>query len=249
MKIKKILVSQPKPAAGKSPYFDLEKKHGVEIVFRPLFKVEGLSSKEFRQQKISISDYTAVIFTARTAIDHYFRLAKELRFEVPDTMKYFCISEVVAHYLQKYIVYRKRKIFYSETGKADQLIPLIEKHKKEKFLYPVSDVHESKLPQLEESDIAFQRAIMYRTQDNDFAADEPVDFDMVTFFTPTGVKMLTKNFPDLKERGIAIAAMGPKTIEEVTNQGPALDVTISPEAPSMAAAIDLFLEKQAKAKK
>lgn len=248
MKIKRILVSQPKPTSEKSPYFDLEKKYGVDIVFRPLFKVEGLSSKEFRQQKITISDYTAVIFTARTAIDHYFRLAKELRFEVPDTMKYFCISEVVAHYLQKYIIYRKRKIFFSDSGKADKLMPLIEKHKKEKFLYPVSDVHESKLPQLEGSSINYKLAVMYRTEDNDFEKNEPFNFDMVTFFTPTGVKVLTKNFPDLKDRDITIAAMGPKTIEEVDNQGLKLDVTISDEAPSMAAAIGNHLEKLSKKK-
>ncbi len=248
MKIKRILVSQPKPTSEKSPYFDLEKKYGVDIVFRPLFKVEGLSSKEFRQQKITISDYTAVIFTARTAIDHYFRLAKELRFEVPDTMKYFCISEVVAHYLQKYIIYRKRKIFFSDSGKADKLMPLIEKHKKEKFLYPVSDVHESKLPQLEGSSINYKLAVMYRTEDNDFEKNEPFNFDMVTFFTPTGVKVLTKNFPDLKDRDITIAAMGPKTIEEVENQGLKLDVTISDEAPSMAAAIGNHLEKLSKKK-
>lgn len=248
MKIKRILVSQPKPTSEKSPYYDLEKKYGVDIVFRPLFKVEGLSSKEFRQQKISISDYTAVIFTARTAIDHYFRLAKELRFEVPDTMKYFCISEVVAHYLQKYIVYRKRKIFFSENGKADKLMPIIEKHKKEKFLYPVSDVHETKLPQLEDTEINYKLAVMYRTVDNDFDKNEQFNFDMVTFFTPTGVKVLSKNFPDLKNSDIAIAAMGPKTIEEVENQGLKLDVTTSAKAPSMAAAIGNFLELAAKKK-
>ncbi len=246
MRIKKILVSQPKPASEKSPYDDLEKKHGVEVVFRPLFKVEGLSSKDFRQQKITISDYTAVIFTARTAIDHYFRLAKELRFDVPDTMKYFCISETIAHYLQKYIIYRKRKIFYSENGHADGLMPFIEKHKKEKFLYPVSSAHESKLPQLEEKNINFQRAIMFRTVSNNFQKDEVFDFDMVAFFTPTGVKVLASDFPDLKDRKVAIAAMGPNTIEEINQQGLQLDVTISPEAPSMAAAIDKYLEKQAK---
>ena len=145
MKVKKILVSQPKPSSEKSPYYNLESDYGVSVDFRPFIKVEGLSGKEFRQQKIALGDYTAVIFTALTAIDHYFRLAKELRFEVPETMKYFCISEVVARYLQTYIVYRKRKIFFSENGKADGLIPLIEKHKTEKYLYPVADVHDSKL--------------------------------------------------------------------------------------------------------
>ena len=132
MSIKKILVSQPKPTSEKSPYFDIENKYGVEIVFRPFIKVEGLSSKEFRQQKISILDYTAVIFTAKKAIDNYFRLAEELRLEIPDTMKYFCVSETVAHYLQKYIVYRKRKIFHAESNLIDDLIPIMEKHKKER---------------------------------------------------------------------------------------------------------------------
>ena len=128
--IKRILVSQPQPTSEKSPYFDIAKNYDVEIVFRPFIKVEGLTSKEFRQQKISILDYTAVIFTARTAIDHYFRLCEEMRIEVPDTMKYFCVSETVAHYLQKYIVYRKRKIFFTETNKIEDLIPTLEKHNK-----------------------------------------------------------------------------------------------------------------------
>ncbi len=249
MKIKKILVSQPKPSSEKSPYYDLEKQYGVNIVFRPFVKVEGLTSREFRQSKISLGDYTAVIFTARTAIDHYFRLAKELRYDVPDTMKYFCISETVAHYLQKYIVYRKRKIFYSETGLPGDLMPLIEKHKKETFLYPVSDVHESKLPQLETKDINFKRAVMYRTVSNDFGPDEPFDYDMLIFFTPTGIKSLLSNFPDFKQGEIAIGGMGSKTIEEIKASGLRLDITTTTETPSMAAAIGKYLEKSNKSKK
>ncbi len=241
--MKKILISQPKPTSEKSPYYALEEKHGVEIVFRPFFKVEGLTSREFRQQKISISDYTAVIFTARIAIDHYFRLAKELRFDVPDTMKYFCISETVAHYLQKYIIYRKRKIFFSESGKMDGLIPLIEKHKKERYLYVVSDVHESRLQLLEEKKINFQQAVMYRTVSNTFPKDEPFDYDMLILFTPTGVKSLLSNFPDFKQGDIAIGAMGTNTIEELKNNDLRLDLTTSSEAPSMAAAIDQYLDK------
>ena len=207
MQIKKILVSQPKPSSEKSPYYDIEKKYGVTIVFRPFFKVEGLSSKEFRQNKVSISDHTSVIFTARTAIDHYFRLCKELRFEVPDTMKYFCVSETVAHYLQKYIVYRKRKIFFSETGKIEDLIPAIVKHNKEKYLYPMSDVHDSKTSKLDENHINYTKAIMYRTVSNDFAPDEPFDYDMLIFFTPTGVKSMLKNFPKFKQGDIVIGGM------------------------------------------
>ena len=242
MQIKKILVSQPKPSSEKSPYYDIEKKYGVTIVFRPFFKVEGLSSKEFRQNKVSISDHTSVIFTARTAIDHYFRLCKELRFEVPDTMKYFCVSETVAHYLQKYIVYRKRKIFFSETGKIEDLIPAIVKHNKEKYLYPMSDVHDSKTSKLDENHINYTKAIMYRTVSNDFAPDEPFDYDMLIFFTPTGVKSMLKNFPKFKQGNIVIGGMGPKTLDEIKNSGLRLDITTSPEVPSMAAAIDQWLK-------
>lgn len=242
MQIKKILVSQPKPSSEKSPYYDIEKKYGVTIVFRPFFKVEGLSSKEFRQNKVSISDHTSVIFTARTAIDHYFRLCKELRFEVPDTMKYFCVNETVAHYLQKYIVYRKRKIFFSETGKIEDLIPAIVKHNKEKYLYPMSDVHDSKTSKLDENHINYTKAIMYRTVSNDFAPDEPFDYDMLIFFTPTGVKSMLKNFPKFKQGDIVISGMGPKTLDEIKNSGLRLDITTSPEVPSMAAAIDQWLK-------
>lgn len=242
MQIKKILVSQPKPSSEKTPYYDIEKKYGVTIVFRPFFKVEGLSSKEFRQNKVSISDHTSVIFTARTAIDHYFRLCKELRFEVPDTMKYFCVSETVAHYLQKYIVYRKRKIFFSETGKIEDLIPAIVKHNKEKYLYPMSDVHDSKTSKLDENHINYTKAIMFRTVSNDFAPDEPFDYDMLIFFTPTGVKSMLKNFPKFKQGDIVIGGMGPKTLDEIKNSGLRLDITTSPEVPSMAAAIDQWLK-------
>lgn len=248
MNIKKILVSQPKPSSEKSPYYNLEKDYGVTVEFRPFIKVEGLSSKEFRQQKIALSDYTAVIFTARTAIDHYFRLAKELRFEVPETMKYFCISEVVARYLQTYIVYRKRKIFFSENGKADGLIPLIEKHKKESFLYPVADVHDSKL-NLEAHGLENTKAVMYRTVSNPFPKDEPFDYDIVALFTPSGVKSLLESFPDFNQEknGKLLACMGVKTIEEVKNSGLHLDITTSPEHPSMAAAIGKYLEEAKKA--
>ena len=141
MKINKILVSQPQPSSEKSPYFDIASRYGVELVFRPFIKVEGLSAREFRQQKININDFTAVIFTARTAIDHFFRLCEEMRVTIPDTMKYFCTTETIALYLQKYIVYRKRKIFHGNTGKLDDLLPSLTKHNKEKYLYAVSDVH------------------------------------------------------------------------------------------------------------
>ena len=241
MKIKKILVSQPKPSSEKSPYFDLERKYGVEVVFRPFIKIEGLTSREFRQSKIPITNHTAVIFTARTAVDHYFRLCKELRFNVPDTMKYFCVSETIAHYLQKYIIYRKRKIFYTETGHADALLPLLAKHNKETYIYPVSDVHEQKLHIPEDGSIKFTKAIMYRTVSNVIGNDEEFDYDMIILFTPSGVKSLLQSFPHFEQGNIAIGAMGAKTIEELKNHGLRLDLTTSPKAPSIAAAMDKYI--------
>ena len=243
MSIKKILVSQPRPTSEKSPYFDLEKKYGVEIVFRPFIKVEGLSSKEFRQSKINVPDYSAIILTARTAIDHFFRLCKELRYNVPDTLKYFCVSETVAHYLQKYVIYRKRKIFYSESGLMEDLIPIIAKHNKETYLMPVSDVHNDKAVVLDNNKVKYVKAVMYRTVSNNFTPGEVFDYDMLVFFTPAGIKSYTTNFPDYKDRKVVIAAMGQTTLEAATKAGLQVDVTITPEAPSMASAIDQYLKK------
>ena len=241
MSIKKILVSQPRPTSEKSPYFDLEKKYGVEVVFRPFIKVEGLTSREFRQSKINVPDYSAIILTARTAIDHFFRLCKELRYNVPDTLKYFCVSETIAHYLQKYVIYRKRKIFYSETGLMEDLIPIIAKHHKETYLMPVSDVHNDKAVVLDNNKVKYVKAVMYRTVSNDFKPGEKLDYDMLVFFTPAGIKSYTTNFPDYKERNVVIAAMGQTTLEAAEKAGIKVDVTITPEAPSMAGAIDQFL--------
>ncbi len=243
MKIKKILVSQPKPSSEKSPYFDLQRKYGVEVVFRPFIKIEGLTSREFRQSKIPITNHTAVIFTARTAVDHYFRLCKELRFNVPDTMKYFCVSETIAHYLQKYIIYRKRKIFYSETGHAEALLPLLAKHNKETYLYPISDVHDQKLHIPEDGSIKFTKAVMYRTVSNVIGNDEPFDYDMIILFTPSGVKSLLQSFPHFEQGNIAIGAMGGKTIEELKNNGLRLDLTTTSKAPSIAAAMDNYIKE------
>ena len=243
MSIKKILVSQPRPTSEKSPYFDLEKKYGVEIVFRPFIKVEGLSSKEFRQSKINVPDYSAIILTARTAIDHFFRLCKELRYNVPDTLKYFCVSETVAHYLQKYVIYRKRKIFYSESGLMEDLIPIIAKHNKETYLMSVSDVHNDKAVVLDNNKVKYVKAVMYRTVSNNFTPGETFDYDMLVFFTPAGIKSYTTNFPDYKDRKVVIAAMGQTTLEAATKAGILVDVTISPEAPSMASAIEQYLKK------
>ena len=173
LSIKKLLVSQPKPTSEKSPYFDIAEKYGVDIDFRPFIKVEPLTAKEFRQQRVAILDYSAVIFTARTAIDHFFRLCKEMRITVPETMKYFCMTETIAVYLQKYIIYRKRKVFYGQSGKMGDLITLIGKHSKEKYLLPVSDIHKEDLTTvLDTKKIVYKTAVMYRTVSNDFNKDE-----------------------------------------------------------------------------
>lgn len=248
MKVKKVLVSQPKPSSDKSPYYEIADKYGVEIEFRPFIKVEGLSAKEFRQSKINITDFTAIIFTARTAIDHFFRLCEEMRVSIPDTMKYFCTTESIALYLQKYIVYRKRKIFHGTTGKLDGLIQLLVKHNKEKYLYIVSDVHKDENTNLLDSNkINYTKAVMYRTVSNDFGPDEPFDYDMLLFFSPSGIDSLLKNFPDFKQEKICIGTFGSTTAQAVKNAGLRLDMEApSPKAPSMTAALDLFLKEESK---
>jgi hypothetical protein len=247
VKINKILVSQPRPASEKSPYFEIADKYGVEIVFRPFIKVEGLSAKEFRQQKVSILDHSAVIFTAKTAIDHFFRLCEEMRVNIPDTMKYFCTSDTIANYLQKYIVYRKRKIFSSKTGHLADLLPSMLKHKNEKFLFAVSDVNNGSDSQLlADNNLTYTRAVMYRTVSNDFATDEPFDYDMLVFFSPQGIESLSKNFPDFNQGDIKIATFGATTAKAVKDAGLRLDIEApSVEAPSMTAALDLYLSKTA----
>ena len=251
MKIKKVLVSQPKPASEKSPYFDIAEKYGVNIEFRPFIKVEGLSPKEFRQQKISIPEYTAVIFTARTAIDHFFKLCEGLRVTIPDTMKYFCVTESVALYLQKYIVYRKRKIFFGNSGKLDDLIPSLVKHSDEKYLFPVSDVHnEEHTALLDKNKINYTKAIMYRTVSNDFTPDEKFDYDMLVFFSPSGINSLLKNFPNFDQKEIKIGCFGPTTAKAVRDAGLRLDVEAPrPEAPSMTAALEFYFKEISKASK
>ncbi|MCD7976562.1 MAG: uroporphyrinogen-III synthase [Tannerellaceae bacterium] len=246
MNIKKLLVSQPKPASDKSPYFDIAEKYGVEIDFRPFIKVEPVSSKEFRQQRITILDYTAVVFTARTAIDHFFHLCEELRVTIPETMKYFCMTEAIAVYLQKYTVYRKRKIFFAQTGKQEELVTIIGKHPKEKYLIPVSDVHKEDLfQQLDAKKIDYTKAVMYRTVSNDFSEDEKFDYDMLLFFSPSGIASLLKNFPDFQQDDIRIGCFGPTTAKAVREAGLRLDVEApSPEAPSMTAALELYLKKE-----
>lgn len=247
MKVKKVLVSQPKPTSDKSPYYEIAEKYGVQIEFRPFIKVEGLTAKEFRQSKINISDFTAILFTARTAIDHFFRLCKEMRVSIPDTMKYFCTTESIALYLQKYIIYRKRKIFHGSTGKLDGLIPALAKHNKEKYLYIVSDVHKDDTCLLDNNKINYTKAVMYRTVSNDFGPDEPFDYDMLLFFSPSGIASLLKNFPEFKQNEIKIGTFGSTTAQAVKNAGLRLDMEApSIKAPSMTAALDMFLNEESK---
>jgi uroporphyrinogen-III synthase len=181
MNIKKILVSQPKPSSEKSPYYDICNKYGVEMVFRPFIKIEGLTAKEFRAAKVNLADYTGIIFTSRTAVDHYFRLCEESRVKVPDTMRYFCTTESIALYLQRYIVYRKRKISFGKTGKLDdsQLVASLVKNNKEKFLFPISDVHKEDVEELRKLGLDVTKVVMYRTVSNDFQPDEDLDYDML----------------------------------------------------------------------
>lgn len=249
MKIKKILVSQPKPTTPKSPYFDLAEKSNVKIDFRPFIQVEGIDSKDFRKQKINVLDHTAVVFTSRTAIDHFFRICEETRVTVPETMKYFCISEATAFYLQKYIVFRKRKIFHS-TGKFADLVDVIKKHKEEKFLVPLSDIHKQEIPDLlNKAKVKYTKAIFYRTVSSDLSDIKEIDYDILVFFSPSGIASLFQNFPDFKQNDIVIASFGPATAKAVTEAGLRLDIQAPmPQAPSMTAALELFIKQQNKNK-
>ncbi|MDR0757544.1 MAG: uroporphyrinogen-III synthase [Tannerella sp.] len=246
MSIKKLLVSQPKPASEKSPYFSIAEKYGVEIDFRPFIKVEPLTAREFRQQKISILDYTAIVFTARTAIDHFFHLCEDLRVAIPETMKYFCMTETIAVYLQKYIIYRKRKIFYGQTGRPEDLAAVISKHSKEKYLMPTSDVHRDDLMNLiNTKKIHYRTSVMYRTVSTEFSKDEKFDYDMLLFFSPAGISSLLKNFPDFRQENIKIGCFGPSTARAALEAGLRLDVEApTPEAPSMTAALELYLKRE-----
>ena len=248
MKIKKVLVSQPKPSSDKSPYFDIAEKYGVEIVFRPFIKVEGVSAKEFRQQKVSILDHTAVVFTSRHAIDHFFTLCTELRVTIPETMKYFCTSEQIALYIQKYVQYRKRKVFFGATGKFSDLMPSIVKHNSEKYLVPLSDVHTDEIKNaLDAKKIQHSEAVMYRTVSNDFTPEEKFDYDMLLFFSPAGIQSLLKNFPEFDQKDMAIGCFGPATAKAVKDAGLRLDLEApTVEAPSMTAALDKFIAENNK---
>ena len=244
--IKKILVSQPEPSSEKSPYYDIAKDFGVELVFRPFIKVEGLSPKEFRQQKIGLLDFTAVVFTSRHAIDNYFNLAKEMRITIPEDMKYFCVTETIALYIQKYVQYRKRKVFFGNTGKIEALIPTMVKHKNEKYLVPLSSVHNDAVKELLDSKKLIHReCVMYRTVSNDFTEEEAKNFDcdMLVFFSPTGIKAFTENFPQFKQGDVRIATFGPATAKAVEDERLRLDLQApTKEHPSMTGALRYYLE-------
>ncbi|MBR6964652.1 MAG: uroporphyrinogen-III synthase [Prevotella sp.] len=245
--VKKILVSQPKPASEKSPYFDIAKEFGVELVFRPFIKVEGLSAKEFRQQKISILNHTAIVFTSRHAIDNFFKLAKEMRITIPEDMKYFCVTEQIALYIQKYVQYRKRKVFFGTTGKIADLVPHMVKHKTEKYLIPMSDVHDDSVKNmLDAKKLQHTECVMYRTVSNDFTPDEisSFDYDMAVFFSPSGINAYTTNFSKDVLDKVVVATFGPTTAKTAVDAGLRLDLEApSKEFPSMTGALRDYLRR------
>ena len=244
MKVRSILVTQPKPESDKSPYFDLAKKYNIKIDFREFIHVEGVTANEFRKEKINILDHTAIIFTSRNSVDHFFRICSELRILVPETMKYFCISESTAFYLQKYVIYRKRKVFHGKQTIAD-LMEVIKKHKKEKFLLPCSDIHKREIPEaLELLKIAYSIAIIYKTVGSDLSDLANVNYDMLVFFSPSGITSLFKNFPSFMQNNTRIAAFGPSTTQAILDANLTLDVPAPiPGAPSMTMAIEQYLKK------
>ena len=244
LKVKSVLVSQPKPETEKSPYFDLSADCKVKIDFRPFIHIEGVPRKEFRQQKINILDFDAVIFTSRNAVDHYFRAADESRLKVPDDMKYFCISESTAFYLQKYIVYRKRKIFHGQQTFAD-LMPLLKKHKDNKYLLPCSDILRPDIPELlKDNEIDFAPATLYRTVCSDLSDLKDVNYDVLVFFSPSGIKSLYQNFPGFRQNDTRIAVFGPTTAKAAEEAGLNIDIAApQPESPSMTRALELYIKK------
>ncbi len=242
--VKSILVSQPKPESANSPYYDLSKKYGVKVDFRPFIEVQAVTLRDFRRQKVTILDHTAVIFTSRNAIDHFFNICLQLKVEVPPDMKYFCISEQAANYLQKYIVIRKRKIF-TGTKTAKDLIEVIKKHSGEKYLYPCSDIRKEDIPEfLTKNNFKFSEVVLYRTVASDLSDLAEVNYDMIAFFSPSGIASLLQNFPDFKQNDTRIAAFGPTTAKAVRDHDLYLDIEAPlPNAPSMTGAIELYIKK------
>ena len=245
-KNRKILITQPKPESEKSPYFNLAKKHKVEIVFHPFIRLEPIAAREFRKQKIDIASFSAVIFTSRNAIDHFFRMCDEMKITIALDTKYFCITEAVALYLQKFILYRKRKVFYGANGTNKSMFEAINKHKEnEKFLYVCSENQQDNeiVSWLKNNKCGFQLAFMYRSVSNEInEVMDKKEYAVICFFTPSGVKSLIENYPSFKQNGILIGAFGSNTAKAVEQAG--LKVIISaptPKAANMAAALDIFL--------
>lgn len=243
MKVKTILVSQPAPKTETSPYFDLAEKQKIKVDFRSFIHIEGVDVKEVRSQKIDLSKFSAIILTSRNAVDHYFRMAKEMRFTVPDDMKYFCQSEAVAFYLQKYVVYRKRKI-YVGTRTFPELIKLIKKHKDEKFLLPSSDKLKPLIPkELDALKVDWTRVDLYKTVVSDLSDLENVFYDVLVFFSPSGIESLFKNFPNFKQNETRIAVFGNTTIKAVEDRGLRVDIAApTPETPSMTMALEKYIK-------
>ena len=245
MKIKNVLISQPKPAdVEKSPYYLLAKKHKVNIDFRKFITIEGVSAVDFRKDKVHLLEHTAVIFTSRNAIDHYFRMAKDMRLEIPDSMKYFCVSEAIAYYLQKYVTYRKRKIFYGR-GNFAGVLEIIQKHKSDNFLLPCSDDYKQDLPSImEENKLKFSKAVIYQTLASNLTDLDINSYDMLVFFSPTGVNSLYKNFPEYVQGETIIACFGPTTAQAVLDAGLRLDIKApTKSAPSMTMALEEYIQK------
>ena len=244
--IKKMLISQPQPETSKSPYSEIAKNYGFEIDFKPFVKIEPLSAKEFRLQKVSILDYNAVIFTSRTAVDHFFSLSEELRISIPESMKYFCMTETIAVYLQKYIIYRKRKVFYSINGRMEDLVKLVAKHPKERYIIPVSDANNEHITSgFNTKRIHYQTAIMYCSVNNNFTEEEILGYDTILFFSPSGISSFLTNFPQFNQNNTLIGCFGHTTAKAAIEAGLRLDIEAPiPEAASMAAALELFLKKK-----
>lgn len=244
MKVKTILVSQPEPKVENSPYFELEQKEKVKIDFVPFIHVEGVDAKEVRQQKIDLSQFTAIILTSRNSVDHFFRIAEEMRFKVPDSLKYFCQSEAVAYYLQKYVVYRKRKIYVGKRT-FQELSPLIKKYKNEKFLLPSSDKLKAEVPEVMDGlAVEWKKGIFYRTVVSDLSDLRDVFYDVLVFFSPSGIQSLFENFPDFKQNDTRIAVFGNSTIKAAKEHN--LEVNIqapTPETPSMTMALQKYIKE------
>lgn len=247
MKIKRILISIPRPETEKSPYFDLAEKNNVKIDFQPFNYVEGMPCKDFRKQRLDILKHTAVIFTSRTAIDHFFRISAELRIAIPDSMKYFCLSESIALYLQKYIIYRKRKIFFGSGTVAD-LAECVVKHNDEKYLLTTSNnSHEELTDLLDKNRIKYNQATLYKNVCYDLSDYSLINYDLLIFFSPSGIKSLLKNFPSFQQNDVRIASFGTATAKAVHEAGLRLDMQAPrPEAPSMVTALELYIKEQNK---